>query len=174
MHLCQFAITINISCNFCKTDVFVSVFFLSLFVFLFFFLFLLTTAYSCVKVFVSTVYVVAGSLVMHHPLGSVMYALFFKNGSIVIGGHSLSYHAHRYTVSPCRSHVFFSAHYTASVFPHPCINNIHRARVNIGWYLASAIWPQVCMVDRVCIFAEPQTRQISTRPTMRTEGHITS
>ena len=165
---------------------FLFLFFLSFFLFSFFFFFLLTTAYSCAKVFVSTVYVVAGSFVMHHLLGSVVYALFFKNGSIkqecirssdvllhqVIGGHSLSYHAHRYTVSPCRSHVFFSAHYTASVFPHPCINNIHRARVIIGCYLASAKWPQVCTVDRVCIFAEPQTRQISTRPTVRTEGHI--
>ena len=23
------------------------------------------------------------------------------------------------------------------------VNNIHRARVNIGWYLATAIWPEV-------------------------------
>ena len=28
------------------------------------------------------------------------------------------------------------------------VNNIHRARVNIGWYLASAIWPEVCTVVR--------------------------
>ena len=54
------------------------------------------------------------------------------------------------------------------------VNNIHRARVNIGWYLASAIWPEVRTVDRVYIFAEPQARQISTRSTVRTEGHITS
>ena len=54
------------------------------------------------------------------------------------------------------------------------VNNIHQARVNIGWYLASAIWPEVCTVDRVHIFAEPQARQISTRSTVRTEGHITS
>ena len=54
------------------------------------------------------------------------------------------------------------------------VNNIHRARVNIGWYLASAIWPEVRPVDRVYIFAEPQARQISTRSTVRTEGHITS
>ena len=52
-------------------------FFLSLFSSFFsFFFFLLTTAYSCVKLFVSTV--VAGSLVMHHLLGSVMYALFSR------------------------------------------------------------------------------------------------
>ena len=31
------------------------------------------------------------------------------------------------------------------------VNNIHRARVNIGWYLASAIWPEVRTVDRVHI-----------------------
>ena len=54
------------------------------------------------------------------------------------------------------------------------VNNIHRARVNIGWYLASAIWPEVRTVDRVYIFAEPQARQILTRSTVRTEGHITS
>ena len=72
----QFAITINISCNFCKTDVAVSVFSLSLFFFLFF-LFFFADDGSRVKVSVSTVYVVAGSLVMHHLLGSVMYALFF-------------------------------------------------------------------------------------------------
>ena len=42
----------------------------------FFFFFLLSTAFSCVKVFVSTV--VADSLVMHHLLGSIMYALFSR------------------------------------------------------------------------------------------------
>ena len=31
------------------------------------------------------------------------------------------------------------------------VNNIHQARVNIGWYLASAIWPSVRTVDRVYI-----------------------
>ena len=31
--------------------------------------------------------------------------------------------------------------------------------MNIGWYLASAIWPEVRTVDRVYIFAEPQARQ---------------
>ena len=40
--------------------------------------------------------------------------------------------------------------------------------------LASAIWPEVRTVDRVYIFAEPQARQMSTRSTVRTEGHITS
>ena len=134
MHMCsdrhgQFAITINLSCNFCKTDVcrfnFFSLFF-------FFFFFLLTTAYSCVKVFVSTV--VAGSLVMHHLLGSVMYSLFsrmvasshWRAFSVVSRSSDTQYHLVAATV------FFFSAaHYTASVFLHPCIHNIHRARVNI-------------------------------------------
>ena len=39
MHLCQFAITINLSCNFCKTDVVVSIFSLSFFLFFSFFFF---------------------------------------------------------------------------------------------------------------------------------------
>ena len=172
MHLCQFAITINVSCNFCKTDVVVSIF---LFLFLlFFFFFLLTTAYSCVKVFVSTV--VSCRFLGDAPLlGFCNVLTFFKNGNI----KSLEGILCRITLIDTQYHLvaatFFFFFFQLLITQRQCcyihVLTIHQARVNIGRYLASAIWPQVCTVDRVCIFAEPQTRQISTRPT---EGHITS
>ena len=34
-----------------------------------------------------------------------------------------------------------SAPHTDNDDTHTYVNNIHRARVNIGWYLASAVWP---------------------------------
>ena len=71
------------------------------------------------------------------PLGFCNVRTFFKNGSI----KSLEGILCRITLTDTQYHLvaatffffFFSAaHYTASVFLHPCINNIHRARVNIG------------------------------------------
>ena len=86
---------------------FLFLFFLSFF--FFFFFFLLTTAYSCVKVFVSTI--VAGSLVMHHLLGSVMYALFSR---MVASSHWRAFTVvsrspiHSITLSQPRFFFFFS------------------------------------------------------------------
>ena len=81
MHLCQFAITINISCNFCKTDVVVSIFSLSLFFFLFFSLLFLADdgVQLCEGVRVHSSCRFLGDA---PPLGLCNVRTFFKNGSI--------------------------------------------------------------------------------------------